>query len=90
MSLRLLAVTCLSLVVSAPGLAREAKNDPLAQMAFIAGDWTGVSEGEPGTAATTRHATRAQNEHFIMVEGRSVYPRQDKNKIGRASCRERV
>jgi hypothetical protein len=75
-------VFCALLLATMPAMAAAAKPDGLAPIAKLIGDWTGVSEGEPGTAATTRHATRAQNDHFVFVEGRSVYPKQDKNKSG--------
>lgn len=80
--LRLLAALLICVVAIAPAHARETKSGALSPIAFIVGGWTGVSEGEPGTAAATRHATRVQNDHFIMVEGRSVYPKQEKNKKG--------
>ncbi len=69
-------------LAASPGFARETKSDRLAAVAWLVGDWTGVSEGDPGVAATTRHAKRVQNDRFIMVEGRSVYPKQEKNKSG--------
>ena len=79
---RLLIAICVAVLAAMPAVAREARPDGLAPIAKLVGDWTGVSEGEPGTAATTRHATRAQNDHFVFVEGRSVYPKQEKNKSG--------
>ena len=79
---RLMMILCVLVLIAMPAGARDAKPDGLAPMARLIGDWTGVSEGEPGTAATTRHAVRAQDDHFIFVEGRSVYPKQDKNKSG--------
>ena len=56
--------------------------DKLAIVSPLVGDWTGVSEGEPGKAATTRHGERVQNNRYIMVQGRSVYPKQEANKSG--------
>lgn len=73
---------CTLLLAALPALANEARHDGLTPIARLVGDWTGVSEGEPGTAATTRHAMHAQNDHFIFVEGRSDYPKQEKNKAG--------
>jgi len=75
--------TIIVLVFAAsPSLAREKKSDGLAPVAWLAGDWTGVSEGDPGIAASERHAKRVHNDRFVMVEGRSVYPKQEKNKSG--------
>ncbi|MDO8378064.1 hypothetical protein [Phenylobacterium sp.] len=74
----LFALACLA----APAHAQAPPTDRLAPVAALVGDWTGVGEGQPGTSASTRHATRIQAGHFIMVEGRSVYPPQDRNKTG--------
>jgi hypothetical protein len=62
--------------------ARDAKNDKLAAISWLVGDWAGVSEGQPGVSASSRHAKRVHNGKFIMIEGRSVYPKQEKNKSG--------
>lgn len=77
----ILIIVLLSLTPAAVP-AREAGNDNLAPMAWLVGDWTGVGEGQPGVSASTRHAVRVQNSNFIMVEGRSVYPKQEKNNSG--------
>ena len=68
-------------LVGWPSLGHSAE-DKLAAVSWLVGDWTGVSEGEPGASATTRHAHRVQDNRYIMVEGRSVYPKQEKNKSG--------
>lgn len=67
-----------------PGAARAtpARADPLAAIAWLIGDWTGIGEGQPGTSASSRHSARMHNGHFIRVEGRSVYPRQEANPNG--------
>lgn len=81
--MKLLTLTISLLVaIAAPALAQEAKPDPLASVALLTGNWAGVGEGEPGTSAATRHGERAHQDHFIRIEGRSVYPRQEKNKSG--------
>ncbi len=73
----------LALAVAVTPLGASAQTpDPLAQVAPLVGDWTGVGQGEPGTSAATRHTTRIQNGRFVMVEGRSVYPKQEANKTG--------
>ena len=51
-------------------------------MSALVGDWTGVGEGDPGPSAATRHTERVHGGRFIRVEGRSVYPKQEKNKSG--------
>ena len=66
----------------APGGAwAAAAPDRLAAIAWLVGDWTGVGEGRPGISASSRHAQRF-NGHFIRVEARSVYPRQESNPSG--------
>lgn len=75
------ALAVLALTFAAPvGMAQQA--DLLAPVASLVGDWTGVGEGEPGTSAAKRHAERVHGGPFIRVEGRSVYPKQEKNKAG--------
>ena len=78
---RALAFLALMFVASA-SVAQPARPDPLAPLAPLVGDWTGVGEGEPGTSAASRHAERVHDGRFIRVEGRSVYPKQEKNKSG--------
>lgn len=81
--MRILSIVAICLALGAgPAAARTIGADPLAGVAFLVGDWTGVAEGEPGTSASQRHAVRVHNGHFIQVQGRSVYPRQPKNKSG--------
>jgi hypothetical protein len=62
--------------------ARDAENDNLAAISWLAGDWAGIGEGQPGVSASTRHSVRVQNRNFIMVQGRSVYPKQERNNSG--------
>lgn len=77
----LIAVIVL-VVAATPAVARETKSDPLAVVAPLVGDWTGVGEGQPGTSASERHGSRVHDDKYVMVEGRSVYPKQEKNKSG--------
>jgi hypothetical protein len=75
-------LVALALLLLAPAAAQGQTPDPLAPVAGLVGDWTGVGEGAPGASAATRHVTRIQDGRFIMLEGRSVYPKQEKNKAG--------
>jgi hypothetical protein len=77
--LKLAAVVC---VLAGAARGEDEKPDPLAAMNWIVGDWTGVGEGQPGVSSSQRHATRIQGGKFIMVEGTSVYPKQEKNPKG--------
>ena len=72
---------CLVVLLGWPSVGRSAE-DNLAPIASILGDWTGVGEGSPGVSSTTRLAERALDNRYIMVRGRSVYPKQEKNKKG--------
>jgi hypothetical protein len=56
--------------------------DRLAPVAWLVGQWEGVGEGQPGTSASTRQAERLHGQRFIMIRGRSVYPRQEVNRSG--------
>lgn len=64
------------------GASAAETKDPLAAMGWIVGDWIGVGEGEPGISASERHAAKAHNGNFIIIQGRAVYPKQEKNKTG--------
>jgi hypothetical protein len=75
-------VILLALAPGAASGARDGEADRLAALSWLVGDWEGVGEGRGGIAASTRHAARVQNGHFIRVEARSIYPKQDKNKSG--------
>ena len=49
---------------------------------WLAGDWRGVGEGEPGTSASERHIEPVLGGRFLRADGRSVYPRQERNPNG--------
>lgn len=59
-----------------------AQEDPLGRIAVLAGRWTGVGEGVPGMSAAQRTVSREFNGRFVRAEGRSVYPKQEKNAKG--------
>jgi len=77
---RPILVILLLALVPAAALAQDA--DRLAAISWLVGDWEGVGEGRGGTSASARHAVRVQNGHFIRIEARSVYPKQERNKSG--------
>jgi hypothetical protein len=70
--------------ISASALAAtdQSKPDPLAKVLWLQGHWAGIGEGEPGTSATERHIECALNCRYLRVDGRSVYPKQEKNAKG--------
>ena len=82
MRLALTIILFLFALVPNFALAAPASGDRLVAIAWLVGDWGGIGEGRPGTSGSSRHAERVQNDHFIRVEGRSVYPRQERNASG--------
>lgn len=85
--MRLIALICMIPVLLAscatPATAQaNSRQDRLAAIAWIAGDWTGEGEGQPGRSTSERHASWIQNDHFIQVIGRSVYLPQPANRDG--------
>lgn len=62
--------------------ASHAQEDPLSPIAALAGRWTGIGEGVPGTSAAQRTFARELNGRFVRAEGRSVYPKQERNAKG--------
>jgi hypothetical protein len=72
------------LLAAAPvaAAATPASVDRLAAISWLVGDWAGIGQGRPGTSAGTRRGERIHNAHFLRVEGRSVYPRQEGNPSG--------
>lgn len=69
------------LFVAAPTLGQP-QADPLAAVVPLVGDWTGVAEGQPGSSSATRQGQRVHEGSYIRIEGRSVYPQQEKNRTG--------
>jgi hypothetical protein len=58
------------------------KPDALARLHWLQGHWVGTGEGEPGTSATEREIACVLDCKYLRVDGRSVYPRQEKNQKG--------
>jgi hypothetical protein len=82
--MRLVSHILIVLFALAPGgaSAAPARADPLAAIAWLAGNWTGVGEGQPGRSASFRRAESIHNGRFIRVEARSEYPPQGENPTG--------
>ncbi len=78
--MRTIAALLILLLGLGAGVA-QAQEDRLAAVAWLVGDWNGTGEGQPGNSTSTRSNQRA-HDHFIRVEGRSVYPRQPRNPNG--------
>lgn len=61
---------------------QQQRDDPLAPVSWLEGSWTGTGEGQPGISASSRSAERVHGRRYIRIEGRSVYPRQERNRTG--------
>lgn len=76
-------ILSLALFASVAGAQAEApKADGLAELRWLAGEWRGVGQGDPGTSASERHVDSFLDGQYIRSQGRSVYPRQEKNPKG--------
>jgi hypothetical protein len=71
LSLSLLA--CTAAAQTAPGLD---------DLKWLIGDWQGVGQGEPGTSASERQVESFLDGRYLRVNGRSVYPKQERNPKG--------
>jgi hypothetical protein len=78
------SLTLALLVASKPLLAADehAKPDPLARVKWLSGHWVGTGEGEPGASAAQRDIECVLGCRYLRVDGRSVYPKQQKNPKG--------
>ena len=56
--------------------------DPWSVIRFMAGEWEGESEGEPGTGTVKRNYHFVLNDKFLHEENVSTYPPQPKNEKG--------
>lgn len=79
----MLRATCITLLIVFPAAAAAAEPvQGLRDLQWLIGDWRGLGEGQPGRSAVERHAELALGGHFVRVEGRSVYPKQEANPKG--------
>lgn len=76
------AVGVISAVIFSVALGAAEPVADLKELQWLIGDWRGLGEGEPGRSASERHAELALDGHFVSVQGRSVYPKQDRNPNG--------
>ena len=56
--------------------------DPWAPIRFMAGEWEGESEGEPGKGTVKRTYKFVLNDKFLNEQNVSTYPPQPKNEKG--------
>ena len=62
--------------------AAEPEADGLAELRWVIGEWRGVGQGDPGTSGSERHIDSFLDGRYIRSQGRSVYPKQEKNPKG--------
>jgi hypothetical protein len=71
------------LILLAPGLsAAEPMVDGLAPLRWMVGEWRGVGQGDPGISGSERRVDSYLEGKYIRAQGRSVYPKQEKNPKG--------
>ena len=68
--------------ISPPAPAPTPTPDPWSPIRFMAGEWEGVSEGEPGSGTVKRTYRFVLNDKFLHEENVSTYPPQPKNPKG--------
>jgi len=70
----------LVLIATSSGIAEPPSR--LDGLLWLAGDWRSVGEGEPGASASERHAEAFLDGRYLRMDGRSVYPKQERNPNG--------
>ena len=65
-----------------PRPAATATPDPWQTIRFMAGEWEGESDGEPGRGTAKRIYRFVLNDKFLHEENVSTYPPQPKNEKG--------
>src|SRR5690349_2130355 len=63
-------------------LTAEPRTDGLAPLRWLVGEWRGVGQGDPGISGSERHVDSYLDGKYIRSQGRSVYPKQEKNPNG--------
>jgi hypothetical protein len=77
--------TLILLAALAPGEARSESPktaDPLADVRFLVGRWSGTSEGQAGKGSVSRVYEPVLNGRFVHERNRSEYPAQAANPKG--------
>lgn len=77
------SVVALSLLAArTPAQPPQASSSPWQPVSFLAGDWQGESEGEPGTGSVRRAYRFVLKDKFLEEQNVSTYPPQPKNPKG--------
>src|SRR5215510_14453252 len=71
-----------SILLAVGSRGAETRADGLAELAWMAGEWHGVGQGDPGTSGSERLVDWYLEGRYLRAQGRSVYPRQEKNPKG--------
>jgi hypothetical protein len=74
----------LAVLVAAPALlaGQAPQPDPFAPIRFLAGEWAGKSDGQPGAGTVKRSYEFVLSGRFLHERNVSTYPPQPANKAG--------
>jgi len=72
----------LAAVCAMAASAAQPQLDGLAELRWLVGEWRGVGQGDPGTSGSERHIDAFLEDKYLRAQGRSVYPKQEKNPKG--------
>ena len=79
----LLAIAWVLIPSHLPASAQQPQPaDPLKSVAWLIGEWSGTSEGQPGRGTEERQYERALGGRFIRAKNRVVYPGTEKTPKG--------
>jgi hypothetical protein len=70
------------LLLTAVAQGADPAADGLAELRWLVGEWRGVGQGDPGTSGSERHTDSYLDGQYLRSQGRSVYPKQEKNPNG--------
>lgn len=78
----ILALVACMLLETPPAAQPATPEDPWAPVRFMAGDWGGESEGQPGRGTVARTYRFALGDRFLHERNVSTYPPQPKSEKG--------
>jgi hypothetical protein len=81
-SIMVLALVAGLLLQASPAAPPTAPADPWSAIRFMAGEWTGESEGQPGKGTVKRSYAFVLRDKFLYEQNVSTYPPQPKNEKG--------
>jgi hypothetical protein len=75
-------VASLFVALGAIASAAQPQVDGLAELRWLVGEWRGVGQGDPGSSGSERRIDSFLDGKYLRAQGRSVYPKQEKNPKG--------